>query len=676
MTAGTDRPDFKFPVDLAREADFRLGASRVSPSTREVLRGAERETLEPRVMQVLVALFQANGRVVSRDELIARCWEGRIVGEDAINRAIGRLRRLSEVDREASFVIETIPRVGYRLVASPCDIPRPLVSELAAPPPGAQKEKVQIAPAGSRRWLVLAALVLVGAASVTSAAWLLWPARSTGISVAVLPFDTLDSNDATRVFGKAVAEQIVAALNDVQVQTVSRENTAALTGTSRDAAAAKLGAEFILNGSVQGGEKGLHVTVHLDHAFTHATVWTASYDQNGAQALEFQWQIAAIVSEVVQRALSARKDDPGEMNDAALGIYLKAVAGIHAMTQESFLEQRDLARQLIVRAPKYAPAYASLAIVSGLLMNSAPPGEIALLRADVKKAASQALALDPKNGTAYQALALLVPNWRWAEREAVFRKGLAVAPNNPALHNFLANVLASVGRLREALALNTTSRLLLPQSPPQNATLARALVETGRVAEGISTINRAAKIWPSHAMVWFTRFDILANFGHVDEAGAMLDSAQDIPVTLETRSIAAMRAYLDALRLSSPASKNAAGDAIHSAMATGDLSIADGMRMFAKLGDVDTAFALARTLFAPPDSRFVRASTAPLFQSVTQSMRRDPRFMPLAAQVGLVDYWVTTGKWPDFCSQPGLPYDCRAAARALTPTALVAHRGH
>src|SRR5689334_6735634 len=118
MSAETDRPDAQSPIDLAREPDFCLGTSRVSPSTREVFRGSERELLEPRVMQVLVALFQANGRVVSRDELIARCWEGRIVGEDAINRAIGRLRRLSEVDREASFVVETIPRVGFRLIAS------------------------------------------------------------------------------------------------------------------------------------------------------------------------------------------------------------------------------------------------------------------------------------------------------------------------------------------------------------------------------------------------------------------------------------------------------------------------------------------------------------------------------------------------------------------------------
>jgi DNA-binding winged helix-turn-helix (wHTH) protein len=179
MTAGTDRPDFKFPVDLAREADFGLGASLVSPSTREVLRGAERETLEPRVMQVLVALFQANGRVVSRDELIARCWEGRVVGEDAINRAIGRLRRLSEVDREASFVIETIPRVGYRLIpASSGHVSPPIVAETGSPEAVAQPENVPAAATGaqSHRWLIAGGLILVGLAG-SIAAWLFWPAR-------------------------------------------------------------------------------------------------------------------------------------------------------------------------------------------------------------------------------------------------------------------------------------------------------------------------------------------------------------------------------------------------------------------------------------------------------------------------------------------------------------------
>src|SRR5215475_13783189 len=133
METRTDPPHALPPIDLAREPDFALGASRVSPSTREVLRGSEHELLEPRLMQVLVALFRANGRVVSRDELIARCWEGRIVGEDAFNRAISRLRRLSEVDREASFQLETIPRVGYRLLPAGTP-PAPAEHDVSTPP--------------------------------------------------------------------------------------------------------------------------------------------------------------------------------------------------------------------------------------------------------------------------------------------------------------------------------------------------------------------------------------------------------------------------------------------------------------------------------------------------------------------------------------------------------------
>jgi hypothetical protein len=50
---------------------------------------------------------------------------------------------------------------------------------------------------------------------------------------------------------------------------------------------------------------------------------------------------------------------------------------------------------------------------------------------------------------------------------------------------------------------------------------------------------------------------------------------------------------------------------------------------------------------------------------VAAPLRRDPRFLQLAARIGLVDYWRNSGKWPDFCSDPKLPYNCQAQARAL-----------
>jgi eukaryotic-like serine/threonine-protein kinase len=138
------------PVDLAVERDFTLGNLQISPSSREVVGGAEREILEPRVMQVLVLLARRRGQVVSRDQLIEACWAGRVVGEDAINRCIGKLRRLAEA--HGGFAVETIARVGYRLTLETAAAPAAAVPNPAATHP--------------LRWiaLVVIAALVIGAA--------------------------------------------------------------------------------------------------------------------------------------------------------------------------------------------------------------------------------------------------------------------------------------------------------------------------------------------------------------------------------------------------------------------------------------------------------------------------------------------------------------------------------
>lgn len=105
-------------VVLAHELPFKLGALRVEPATRQVERRGRRETLEPRVMQVLVALGRIQGLIVTRDELIERCWDGRIVSDDAINRVLSRIRQLAAGLGGGSFAIETIARVGYRMTSA------------------------------------------------------------------------------------------------------------------------------------------------------------------------------------------------------------------------------------------------------------------------------------------------------------------------------------------------------------------------------------------------------------------------------------------------------------------------------------------------------------------------------------------------------------------------------
>ena len=103
--------------DLSKALPFTLGPLSVDPPTRRVSASERDAVLEPRVMRVLVALASAGGRVLSRDDLIALCWDGQIVGDNAINRVISRLRHvLAELAGER-VKLETITKVGFRLVS-------------------------------------------------------------------------------------------------------------------------------------------------------------------------------------------------------------------------------------------------------------------------------------------------------------------------------------------------------------------------------------------------------------------------------------------------------------------------------------------------------------------------------------------------------------------------------
>jgi DNA-binding winged helix-turn-helix (wHTH) protein len=107
----------KNSVNLAREPDFVLGPLTVSPSTCRLLVGDQEHRTEAKSMAVLVTLARAGGGTVTREDLIDACWEGRIVSDDAIARAIAKVRSLAKCTEPEAFTLETVPKVGYRLVA-------------------------------------------------------------------------------------------------------------------------------------------------------------------------------------------------------------------------------------------------------------------------------------------------------------------------------------------------------------------------------------------------------------------------------------------------------------------------------------------------------------------------------------------------------------------------------
>lgn len=148
-------------LPLAHRPDFQLGRATVRPSLRTVEGPDGSVTVEPRVMQVLLAFTDAGGAVMTRDDLLRTCWNGAVVGDDAVNRIIADLRRAAR-RTGAGFGIETIPRIGYRLTT----VPESATAEVAGPAgqPPAQ---------GTRRWLIGGAL----AAAVAIAGFGAWRAR-------------------------------------------------------------------------------------------------------------------------------------------------------------------------------------------------------------------------------------------------------------------------------------------------------------------------------------------------------------------------------------------------------------------------------------------------------------------------------------------------------------------
>lgn len=192
------------PTALAAWAEFRLGSVLVQPPLRLIKGDAGTVTVEPRIMQVLLVLAEAEGGVVTRHDLLEWCWPGVIVGEDSLNRAIAELRRALRTVGEG-IKIETIPKLGYRLLAD----------RAATPQAGASNFSANDGAAGPGPPLFARRLLMVGGAAVVAGfgLWLLTPdardprvtdllERGRGLLLDALPLRNIE---AVRLFREAAA---------------------------------------------------------------------------------------------------------------------------------------------------------------------------------------------------------------------------------------------------------------------------------------------------------------------------------------------------------------------------------------------------------------------------------------------------------------------------------------
>jgi TolB-like protein len=518
-------------------------------------------------------------------------------------------------------------------------------------------------PSAARNWYAVAALAVLVVVAGGAAIFLHRPpppapSAPAPARIAVLPFEILGGDDALRGFAGGLQAEIVGQLSQNQLPVISQTP-----------GAAKSAAAYVFAGTVEHSGNNILVRMHLDDARQNVTVWSSDFTGDAANPRPLQDEVSTQVAQVGAMAVGSDRLANGDTETMSLLIKsnqysLSNVPGDREAEWEN-------GKQLVAKLPGVAQFHSDFAIVGAFLAADSTPERAAELRTISKEEAQRALAIDPRDSLAYLAQYFLFPSaGHWNERERPLLQGLSAKPQDAALTNNESNLLREVGRLKDALDYARQAQAVLPASANRNATLIMALGATGNSFEAGPLADSSGKAWPAHAAIWNARLETAIYALQWDAALALLAPGGYVPLPQPVAD--AWRAALKAAQSGNPAAKRDASrlmkaqiDAAPAAPMTPPYETetpGSEIAMLAILGDSDAAF----TESAAYLKRGSYADSGFLFWPNLTGLRRDPRFMPLADEVGLVDYWQKSGKWPDFCGDTGLPYDCRKQADKLS----------
>jgi len=629
-------------IDLAQEPAFKLAGLEVHPATLEAIAGDRREQLEPRVMQVLVALARRRGEVVSRDELNELCWGGRVVGDDAVNRCIGRLRKLAQA--YGGFTVETVPRVGYRLTEA---TDRPWRRILRG-----------------RR--ALAALVALAIVLALGAGLWAWRARQSiedaaEPRIALMPFQPVGVDAESRAFPFA------AHLTD-SVAGVLSENLpgVAVTGPGERRRPPMIRVE----GVVTGGDGGWRVRASLKDGRSGVTLWTSEFTAPPSNEDALRDQVAVATTQAIYNALEPYEQKGLRLDPRSVALYIKAVEGNQTRLGGSRSETVRTFEELVAREPRLTTARAELAIALWTSSQQSPPDQREAFVRRARQEAERAIQMDPRGaGAAFDTLAMLElagPKPDLVKAEGILLEGIRKS-NFAYLHVRECILLINVGRASDAVSYCERALAIRPLAPQLGHIYARALYAAGDVEGARTAISKFARFHPRSVPTTVARFDIAVFGGPPQEAEALLqDETRRLPFAPEAK--AALRMFLKARATKSPADIDRAVEALRKVTRTGQLDPYYLVQGAALLGRREDAFAAFDGQAA--DSSLYRYARAYLVSTPTLALRTDPRFWRIAADGGLIRYWKVRNRWPDFCTAPATAMDCpRAAEQALSSVA-------
>jgi TolB-like protein/DNA-binding winged helix-turn-helix (wHTH) protein/Tfp pilus assembly protein PilF len=506
-------------------ADFHLGDCVVRPQRRLIERGGESVRVKPKSMSVLECLLAANGEPVSRNEIFDAVWPRSEVTDDTLTKCIVELRKALHDTARESRVIETIPKLGFRLVlsAEPLDEKSPTAVQSSTDSrrhhPGGWRELRPV-------WLLPAALLLVFGALLSfdgSRAWL----TEAGITVflktaaalvpygleqepgiAVLPFENMSGDAENEYFSDGMSAEVINVLANIhRLPVIARNSSFQFKGQNKDVKeiGRQLGVSHVLEGSVRKADNSIRVTTQLVDTATGTNVWSGVYQRELSDIFVLQNEIAKNIVDQIDLALGEKIAPlPNTMpatevitarrtsNLEAYDLYLRGMQMLRS-TNPGLIEQASgYFDAAIALDGGYADAWAAKGLALYMLgrpgyghphiPSSVYPAAIATYRRALEIEPGHALA------TGWLGVALIVNDYKWAEGMQLMKQSLARNPNDAELLSVYANHLAFM-QLEGADEILYRAFRLDPFGAIPTSTRAALLLRAGRILDAAALIE-------------------------------------------------------------------------------------------------------------------------------------------------------------------------------------------
>jgi TolB-like protein/DNA-binding winged helix-turn-helix (wHTH) protein/Flp pilus assembly protein TadD len=637
--------------DTQPRGRLRFGVFELDLHAGELRKHGLRVRLQEQPFQVLAALLERPGEVVTREELQKKLWPADtfVDFDHGLNKTINKIREALGDSAESPRFVETVARRGYRFLAEVKVAEAAPVrgSESATQPhPGAETRE-RPDPAGkpatlnpvlpSLAWKISGFVVLLAMASLASWKLYSWKHPSPVIrSLAVLPLESLSSDASQDYFADGMTDELISDLGQISaLRVISRTSVMAYKRARKPLPqiARELDVDAVVEGTVLRSGDQVRITAQLIEASSDKHLWSHSYEGQLRDTLALQNQVAQAIADQIRINLNSQEraalKNVRVANPQAYESYLKGRYFWNKRTADGLKVALAYFNQAIDEDQKYAPSYSGLADTYALLGDwqyAVMTPKEALPKA--KAAAIKALELDPALGEAHNSLAFCLDGFDWDFLSAgkEFRRAIELNPGYATAHHWYAWHLSLSGQYADAIAEMRKAENMDPLSLIIKADLAELLLLSHSYDESIRQSRKTIEMDPNFPLAHNQLGQAYLQKRMLDDAISELQKAVELsagsPSCLANlaRAYAASGKKSEAVKLLGDLKKRSDPGYSHAS----EIAV-----IYAALGDKNQAMTWLEKGY---EERF---NPGVLLRPGFDPLRPDPRFQELMHRIGL-----------------------------------------